>query len=61
MRDRLTRESLRALMHELARSADTDGHYSVYLVGGGTAVLKGWRSSSVDADLYPRRPPKLPQ
>jgi hypothetical protein len=55
MRDRLTRESLRALMHELARSAGKDGHYSVYLVGGGTAVLAGWRSSSVDADLYAPR------
>lgn len=52
MRDRLTRESLRALMHELARSAGKNGHHSVYLVGGGTAVLKGWRGSSVDVDLY---------
>jgi hypothetical protein len=24
----------------------------VYLVGGGTAVLLGWRTSSVDADLF---------
>jgi hypothetical protein len=55
MRDRLTRESLHALMHELARSAGKDDHYSVYLVGGGTAVLKGWRDSSVDADLYAER------
>jgi hypothetical protein len=52
MRNRLTVESLRALMHELARSAGNDGHFSVYLVGGGTAVLEGWRGSSVDADLY---------
>jgi hypothetical protein len=55
MRDKLTRESLRALMHALARSASEDGQYSVYLVGGGTAVLEGWRASSVDADLYASR------
>ena len=55
MRDRLTRESLRALMRELSRSAGKDGHYSVYLVGGGTAVLEGWRASSVDADLHAPR------
>jgi hypothetical protein len=24
----------------------------VYFVGGGTAVLAGWRNSSIDADLY---------
>ena len=52
MRDRLTRESLHALMRELARSAGKDTHYRVYIVGGGTAVLQGWRESSVDADLY---------
>jgi hypothetical protein len=55
MRDRLTRESLRALRHELARSAGKDRHYTVYLVGGGTAVLEGWRDSSVDVDLYAPR------
>ncbi len=55
MRGRLTRESLRALMRELARSAGKDGHYSVYMVGGVTAVLEGWRGSSVDADLYAPR------
>jgi hypothetical protein len=52
MRGRLTRDSLRVLMRELARSADKDGLHSVYLVGGGTAVLEGWRASSVDVDLY---------
>jgi hypothetical protein len=24
----------------------------VYLLGGGTAVLQGWRPSTIDADLY---------
>lgn len=52
MRNRLTRESLKALMRELARSARPQRDYSVYLVGGGTAVLQGWRESSIDADLY---------
>jgi ribosome modulation factor len=55
MRDRLTRASLQGLMRELAGSAGKVGHYDVYLVGGGTAVLKGWRESSVDADLYAAR------
>jgi hypothetical protein len=51
MRDRLTRESLRGLMRELARSARPGRHYGIYLVGGATAVLQGWRESSLDADL----------
>lgn len=52
MRNRLTRESLQALMRELARSAKPKQNYRVYVVGGGTAVLEGWRESSIDADLY---------
>ena len=55
VRDRLTRDSLRALMRELARSAKPKQSYRVYLVGGGTAVLEGWRESSIDADLYARQ------
>ena len=39
-------------MRELARSAKREESYRVYLVGGGTAVLEGWRESSIDADLY---------
>jgi hypothetical protein len=39
-------------MRELARSAKPKQNYRVYLVGGGTAVLEGWRESSIDADLY---------
>jgi hypothetical protein len=42
-------------MRELARSADPNRSYRVYLVGGGTAVLEGWRESSIDADLYTRQ------
>lgn len=39
-------------MEELARTAPRDGPFSVYLIGGGTAVLAGWRSATLDADLY---------
>jgi hypothetical protein len=39
-------------MRELARSAKPKQSYRVYLVGGGTAVLEGWRDSSIDADLH---------
>ena len=52
MRKELTRERLRALMKELARTAPRRGSWRVYLVGGGTAVLQGWRRSSIDADLF---------
>lgn len=39
-------------MGELARSAPRRGSYRVFFVGGGTAVLEGWRESTIDADLY---------
>ena len=52
MRDELTRDRLRALMREIARTAPRRRACRVYLVGGGTAVLAGWRSSSIDADLW---------
>jgi hypothetical protein len=39
-------------MRELARSGKRGRQYRVYLVGGGTAVLKGWRETTIDADLY---------
>jgi hypothetical protein len=52
MRRRLTREGFRDLMRELARAAPRGGTYRVYFVGGGTAVLQGWRESTIDADLH---------
>ena len=52
MRDELTSNLLRSLMKEIARTAPRGRTYRVYLVGGGTAVLVGWRSSSVDAGLF---------
>ena len=39
-------------MRELARSAPRRGAHRVFFVGGGTAVLEGWRESTIDADLY---------
>jgi hypothetical protein len=40
---------LRRFLEELARTAD--GDTAVYLTGGATAVLLGWRESTLDADL----------
>lgn len=55
MRRELTRDALRELMEELSRTAPAGESFRVYLVGGGTAVLSGWRSATVDADLYAER------
>ena len=52
VRNELTRDRLRVLMREIATSAPPGDAYRVYLVGGGTAVLAGWRRSSVDVDLF---------
>lgn len=52
MREELTRERLRLLMQELARTAPRGRTFRVFLVGGATAVYAGWRSSSIDADLF---------
>ena len=48
----MTKNRLRQLMQELARTAPRKGSYRVHLVGGATAVFSGWRTSSVDADLF---------
>lgn len=48
----LTRERLAALMTEIARTAPASGRFRVYFVGGSTAVLAGWRATSIDADLH---------
>lgn len=52
MRRRLTNEALRDLMAEIARSAPRGATYRVFLLGGGTAVLEGWRESTIDVDLH---------
>ncbi len=46
---------MRELMRELARTAPPGEQYRVYIVGGGTAVLEGWRAATIDADLYSER------
>lgn len=52
MRTPVTRVTLQALMRELARGLPRGQSGRVYLVGGGTAVWVGWRSSTIDVDLH---------
>jgi hypothetical protein len=49
MREPLTAESLQAFMKALAIEARTPSR--IYLVGGASAVLLGWRASTIDVDL----------
>ena len=49
MRGLADAERLRRFLKELAREADADA--AVYLTGGATAVLLGWRESTIDADI----------
>src|SRR3989442_6222697 len=49
MREPLTAESLQTFMSALANAARKAGR--IYLVGGASAVLLGWRDSTIDVDL----------
>lgn len=49
MRGLADAERLRRFLRELAREAEADA--AVYLTGGATAVLLGWRDSTIDADI----------
>lgn len=49
MRERLNESRLRAFMRALAREANEYGR--VYIAGGASAVLLGWRDSTLDVDL----------
>lgn len=49
MRGLADTDRLRRFFKELAREAEADG--DVYLTGGATAVLLGWRESTIDADI----------
>ena len=49
MRGLADAERLRRFLKELARAANADA--AVYLTGGATAVLFGWRDSTIDADI----------
>jgi hypothetical protein len=49
MRGLADAERLRRFLRELSRQADSEA--AVYLTGGATAVLLGWRDTTVDADI----------
>ena len=49
MRDPVTTDTLRAFMRALAEESREDGR--IYLTGGSSAVLNGWRPSTVDIDI----------
>lgn len=50
MRQAIDASRLRAFLAELGRVSLEPT--TVYLVGGGSAVLEGWRSATIDVDLY---------
>lgn len=49
MRELADSSRIERFMRELGRAVDVEGH--VYLAGGATAVLHGWRQTTVDVDL----------
>lgn len=49
MREALTEPRLREFMHAIAAEAREPGR--VYLTGGASALLRGWRESTVDVDI----------
>jgi hypothetical protein len=49
MRESLTADSLHSFMRALADAATTPSR--IYLVGGASAVLLGWRTATIDLDL----------
>jgi hypothetical protein len=49
MRRPVDEKRLRSLFHALGREAEQDTR--LYLTGGATAVLEGWRSSTIDVDV----------
>jgi len=49
MRKQITADNLQAFMKALAAATKTPSR--VYLVGGASSVLLGWRDSTIDVDL----------
>jgi len=49
MRQLADADRMHRFMRELGRAADADG--ACYLTGGATAVLIGWRATTVDVDI----------
>ena len=52
MRQIATRERIEAFLSALAREATADAQ--VFLAGGTSAVLIGWRDATIDIDLVMR-------
>jgi hypothetical protein len=52
VREEADRERIRRLMEAFGRAAS--GRVRVYLVGGTTAVLLGWRTTTIDVDFVMR-------
>ena len=49
MRELADLDRIRRFMRALGNAADRDG--ACYLTGGATAVLLGWRDSTIDVDV----------
>ena len=49
MRELADAQRITRFMRELGRASDVDG--ACYLAGGATAVLIGWRASTIDVDI----------
>lgn len=49
MRDKLSREKLDRFLHALASA--TDQTTRIYLTGGATALILGWRETTIDVDV----------
>lgn len=49
MREKVSAEALEKFMTEIGRAANKNAR--VYFVGGATAVLLGWRETTIDVDL----------
>ena len=49
MRERASRQRLIAFMKRLGREPGARGR--IYFTGGATAVMEGWRATTVDIDL----------
>ena len=52
MRESVSRERLLGFMQRLAEAAPPGRRFRVFVVGGGTAVERGWRESTIDVDLH---------
>src|SRR5665811_972421 len=49
MRELADSARIKQFMHELGQAVSVDGR--VYLTGGATAVLHGWRDTTIDVDI----------